>query len=343
MADSITRASVGPGRSFQWPGWTGALAPCPATALIGSLILATSNAACVVGTRSIADPDRRAPTHLRVRVADGTVQRIPLEAYVRGAVIAELAPAQGDPSAVERMYAVQAIVARSYAVANLSRHQREGFDLCSTTHCQLYQPARLKTSTWARTADTAVQRTAGTVLWFGASAASTVFHADCGGHTSADGDIWGGSAHPYLRAIEDDGPARTAHGTWRFEVESTKLIAALDADERTRVGGRLREIAVLRRDAGGRAALVALRGAREPPVRGEELRAVLSRAFGVRSIRSTKFDVRRTGSTFVFTGQGFGHGVGLCQAGAAAHLRAGARPEQVLARYFPGTRLRALR
>ena len=47
---------------------------------------------------------------------------------------------------------VQAVIARTYAAAHLGRHQRDGYDLCSTTHCQLYQPGRLKTSSWARLA-----------------------------------------------------------------------------------------------------------------------------------------------------------------------------------------------
>jgi stage II sporulation protein D len=311
--------------------------------LLAALVLTALSAACAVrsGPASIADPSATLPKHLRVRLASGAVQRIPLEEYIRGTIIAEFSPS-GDRAA-EQMLEVQAIVARSYAVAHQSRHRREGFDLCSTTHCQLYQPARLKTSAWARSVEAAVDRTAGKVLWFSTSIASALFHADCGGHTSGDGDVWGGTAHPYLTAVEDDGPASRAHLTWRFEAERSKLIAALNANERTRVGRQLSDIAVVRRDDGGRAARIVLRGDRETVVRGEDLRTVLSAAFGPRSIRSTKFEVARSGSTFTFTGSGFGHGVGLCQAGALARLSAGARPDQVLSRYFPGTRIVALR
>ncbi len=71
-------------------------------------------------------------------------------------------------------------------------------------------------------------------------------------------------------------------------------------------------------------------------MRGDEFRQVLTRAFGPRAIRSTRFDVRRTGAMFTFSGRGFGHGVGLCQAGALARLRAGATPADVLRYYYPG-------
>jgi stage II sporulation protein D len=51
------------------------------------------------------------------------------------------------------------------------------------------------------------------------------------------------------------------------------------------------------------------------------------------------FNVRKTRDGFVFSGKGYGHGVGLCQAGAIARLRSGASVTSVLAHYFPGTTL----
>ena len=301
-------------------------------------------AACATGLR----PTRLGlsadiPRQLRIKTADGAIRRIPLEQYVRAAIISEFAPAAGDPALVERMLEVQSIIARTYAVAHVSRHGRDGYDLCSTTHCQLYQPARLQSSSWASAANEAARHTAGMVLWYGSAPARTLFHADCGGHTSSDGAVWGGAAHPYLTAVADDGPAEAAHAAWRFEVERDALIAALNRDARTRVGRSLRDILVTQRDEGGRASLLVLRGAREPVVRGEELRLVLTRAFGAASVKSTRFEVEQYGGRFVFAGHGYGHGAGLCQVGALARLRAGTPPEQVLARYYPGTRLVVVR
>jgi len=68
-------------------------------------------------------------------------------------------------------------------------------------------------------------------------------------------------------------------------------------------------------------------------------RDAVTRALGARSLRSTLFTIRKTRDGFLFSGKGFGHGVGLCQAGAMARLRAGASPEDVLGYYFPGTSL----
>jgi stage II sporulation protein D len=243
---------------------------------------------------------------------------------------------------IERMYEVQAVITRTYAVSHAGRHAREGYDLCATTHCQLYEPSRLPTSRWTQAATDALRRTTGIVLWYDTAPARAVFHADCGGHTSAAASVWGGRDRPYLLAIRDDGPADTAHMAWRFEISHPRLMRALNADPRTRVGDRLDTIEVLDRDAAGRAERVALHGRREVIVRGEDLRDVLTRAFGARTIRSTNFSVHRDRGLFAFDGRGFGHGVGLCQAGALAWLRAGATPAAVLQRYFPGTMLLTL-
>jgi stage II sporulation protein D len=51
---------------------------------------------------------------------------------------------------------------------------------------------------------------------------------------------------------------------------------------------------------------------------------------------STRMSITRSGSTYVFEGTGFGHGVGLCQAGAAARARRGDTTEAILAAYFTG-------
>jgi stage II sporulation protein D len=170
-----------------------------------------------------------------------------------------------------------------------------------------------------------------------------VYHADCGGQTTAAADVWGGAGLPYLRAQPDDGDAQGAHAGWQYAADAEVLRRALDADPRTRVGGRLTAIAILARDRSGRAQRVLLRGATEVAVRGVDLREVLSVAFGPRSIRSTLFDVVPNGRQFVFSGSGFGHGVGLCQAGALARVSAGETPADVLRHYYPGTILMSVR
>jgi stage II sporulation protein D len=249
-----------------------------------------------------------------------------------------VSPDAADDGIAERVFEVQAILARTYAVANAGRHAADGFDLCSTTHCQLYDPGRLRTSRWAASAHEAARRTAGELVWFGDQPAQVFFHADCGGHTSAAAAVWGGAAVPYLLAAPDD--CQTGHGEWTFEASAAAVRTALDADARTAVGAALDRIDVAGRDAAGRAELIALRGSRTFVVRGEVFRDAMTRALGVKSVKSTLFSVKRTGDRFVFSGRGYGHGVGLCQAGAQARIRSGATTEDVLHHYFPGTNIR---
>jgi stage II sporulation protein D len=312
--------------------------------LRAALAIALLAAGCSVPpTRTtLPRPLRAAPAFIRVGVRDGnriTVRKVALEDYVRATIISEFAPASGDPATVERMFEVQAVIGRTYALANLGRHAAEGFDLCATTHCQLFQPSRVSTSRWAAQIEQAARQTASTVLSFDGAPVSALFHADCGGHTSRADDVWGGTGRSYLASIADDGPAQNAHIQWRYETTRPAVLDALNKDPRTRTGARFDGLQVLDRDSGGRVARIAIHGAQERVVRGEALREVLAQTFGARTIRSTLFTVRRDGAKLVFEGRGFGHGVGLCQAGALARLRSGDKMTAILERYYPGTKL----
>jgi stage II sporulation protein D len=309
---------------------------------------AVFSASCSAPATRATLPSARAPepATIRVGVKQGnriTIRKVPFESYVQATILSEFAPANGDAEVVERMLEVQAVIGRTYALAHLNRHASEGFDVCATTHCQLFEPSRLTTSRWSAQSSNAVRQTTGTVLWFGDRPAEALFHADCGGRTSRADDVWSGAGEPYLVSIEDDGPAARAHATWRYETTEASMIAALNKDSRTKVGSALRGIQVLERDTAGRAERIAIHGSQERIIRGEEFRDALSQSFGARAIKSTWFDIRRVGPSYVFDGRGFGHGVGLCQAGALARIRAGAKVASVLQQYFPGTRLITLR
>jgi stage II sporulation protein D (peptidoglycan lytic transglycosylase) len=287
-------------------------------------------------------PAYRPPSTIRVRGLDRATEvtrDVPLEDYVEATVLTEFAPAAGDEAIVESMLEVQAVISRTYALAHVGRHSREGFDLCSTTHCQLYEPGRLRTSRWAAAAAEAVRHTSGQILWYDGAPADALFHADCGGRTSTAADVWGGPNPPYLRELDDDGPASGAHVSWRYEAPAETVRQALNADPRTRVGRRLRGLDVVMRDPSGRAKEIAIEGDLERIVRTEDFREVLARAFGPRAVRSNRLDISINASRVVFSGKGFGHGVGLCQAGAFARLSKGAKPKEVLSYYFPGIKI----
>jgi stage II sporulation protein D len=264
-----------------------------------------------------------------------------LETYVVGTALSEFSPVGESTATARRILEVQTVISRTYAVAHLGRHRTQGFDLCDTTHCQVYQPARVTTSRFSAAAQEAARMTAGQVLLFDQRPAQTLFHADCGGHTADAADVWGGAAVPYLQGRTDE-VSKGTHRRWQFHASTADLRSALNADSRTAVGRSLDAIRISRRDASGRAAEIALEGETSRRVRGDEFRAVLNRAFGVRSVMSTRLSVEREGDGLRLEGDGFGHGVGLCQVGAAARARDGASLEAILAAYYPGSQLARL-
>jgi peptidoglycan hydrolase-like amidase len=136
------------------------------------LVIVASAAGCSrPGSRTgLPGEATRTPAYVRVGTKEGnrlTIRKVPLEEYIRATILSEFAPAaSSDAASTEQMFEVQAVVARTYALAHLGRHAAEGFDLCSSTHCQLYEPSRLTTSRWAALSAEAVKHTAGRVLWF---------------------------------------------------------------------------------------------------------------------------------------------------------------------------------
>jgi stage II sporulation protein D len=274
---------------------------------------------------------------VRVRTG-GRVHQIPLEEYVLGTVLSEVTPLGTPPEASLRIFEVQAVLARTYALSSLGRHEEDGFDVCDATHCQLYEPARIATSRFAAVARRAVDETRAVVLTFGDQPAEALYHSDCGGHTASADEVWGRTHVPYLTGMQDD-VTSVSHRSWQFEAGAERIRAALNQTARTAVGRRLTELKVAARDSSGRAATVQIRGEVTRTVRGEDLRAALNRRFGDRAIMSTRFSLLRSGSSYRFTGTGFGHGVGLCQTGAAARAVRGEPLTSILSSYFPGTAL----
>jgi stage II sporulation protein D len=286
-------------------------------------------------------PGKAAKIKVRVdeRGAGLRVRTLALEDYVAGCVDAELGRLDIDVASAARVRRVQAVLCRTFAVANLGRHGSEGFDLCSTTHCQLYRhlPAE---SLAARLAQQAAADTAALVIAFNGKPIQALYHANCGGRTSPADAVWGGRPEPYLTSVTDAACATSAK--WRSAIDRERLRQALHADPRTDPGSRLDALTVAARDNAGRAISITVAGAESRTARGETFRTVVTQALGAHVLRSTWFSVRRDGTEFVFEGRGSGHGAGLCQAGALAQAKSGRSDAAILAFYFPGTQLMRL-
>ena len=273
---------------------------------------------------------------VRVRLArDGAVRAMPLGEYLFGVLAAE-ASTENEFAALE----AQAVVSRTYALSKLSRHARDNFDFCTTTHCQRYLRVSAADSRpeFHALLRRAIAETAGEVLRDPRGrAADAYFSANCGGMTADVAALWGTPARlPFERGVRDEFCPAAPDSHWRDRVPARRLAEALRADSRSDVGPTLDSVSVTRRDATGRAELVELRGETRRLLRGWDFKIIVGRSLGWATIKSSRFSVERAGADFVFRGTGFGHGLGLCQAGAHAMARGGAPYRQILAHYFPG-------
>jgi stage II sporulation protein D len=272
---------------------------------------------------------------ITVHLASENVNRtMPLEDYVRGVLAAE-GSLETEPEALKAL----AIAIRTYALKNLGRHARDGYDFCTSTHCQRYRPVELDSAGYVSPLIiAAAEATRGEILRDEHNEiADSYFSASCGGATANLTTLWGGTSPPYLKGVHDEYCGSEAHHSWTDVISQTKLLKALQTDPRTNVGERLVNVSVSRTDASERAELIAIEGNRRVTVRGWDFKIIVGRALGWNVLKSSRFEIARSGSNFIFRGSGFGHGLGLCQEGAHVMAARGAAYRQILAKYFPST------
>ena len=265
------------------------------------------------------------------KVSENTRQQVSLEDYVLQVVSTE-ASVEDEPQAIKAL----AIAARTYALKNIGRHREHGYDFCSTTHCQRFESTKARPALVA-----AVKETDGLVLRDNRDAlVDSYYSASCGGMTANLKSIWNTEAPDYLRGVPDRYCNSGSHYRWTDVIAAANLLNALRSDPRTDVGETIREVAVSKHDRTGRAEVVTLVGDRRRAISGWEFKLIVGRALGWQFLKSSRFTVARSGSGFVFRGGGFGHGLGLCQEGSHVMAQRGQSFQQILAHYFPGTRLR---
>lgn len=215
----------------------------------------------------------------------------------------------------------QAIAARSYAVANFGKHKSEGYDVKATVDDQVYR------GVVAESAETnaAVAATSGLVLKNGNKVISAFFHSTSGGSTEVSENVWG-KPLPYLKSVVDYDDAAPQF-TWRKTITSQALAKALlgSAPDSPLLGvlvigrhpgdsQRVRDILVVGQNS---ARIIA----------GTELRRLFN-------LPSTQFSLFQSDSSYIFSGRGYGHGLGLSQWGAKALADNGYNAEQILSYYY---------
>jgi stage II sporulation protein D len=247
---------------------------------------------------------------------------LPVERYVEQVVASESGPSE----TIESLKAL-AIVVRSYALHEA--HGHPDYDVCDSTHCQLLHWHGVAQRRAA--AHRATLETAGETLWFHGSRALGYFNKDCGGHGAAMNEVWPKAAPvAYLSARAD--PYCAGDGQqWATELSRAELTTALA--KRGVAAPGWQRLTVERRADSGRVTTVRMDGVVAP---AEDFRIAVGETLGWNKIPSTWFEVSQNGDRFLFHGRGWGHGVGLCQRGAAAMGTKGRNATEILAQYFPG-------
>ena len=254
-------------------------------------------------------------------VAGGPIAQVPLEVYV-----ARVLAGEGEPNAPEATQQALAVAIRTYAIFNTGRHQREGFDLCDSVHCQVPRNAHANSRR-------ATMATAGRILTYRGAPAEIFYSASCGGRSEAASAVFSKVDLPYLRAAKDD--VHDQDVPWTLKLTLPELQAVMN---RNGFEGRLKNVSVASRNKSGRAAVLKLSGMRPERIAGDRFRA----AIGTTVLRSTALSVKKRGDTLEFTGRGYGHGVGMCVIGAGRRARRGETMVEILHAYYPGLKIEPL-
>jgi len=292
------------------------------------------------GSRLLGDTlDAAGTPDLRVGNAKGTrrirllarkgellaVAVVPLEEYV-AAVLSREAAERFHPEAL----AALAVAVRTYAVAAAAKPRNAAYDVGGSVEDQVFDGMDGVAAGFREAAD----RTRGLVVRYRGELARTVYHSTCGGRTEDAGSAWGGKDIPYLRAQFCVDCADSPVYRWEYrmsEAEGRRVAKALGI-----LPGKDLRIAVTGRTPTGRASRVRISSG---GVSRELQAAEFRKAAGYAKVRSLKIEIVPVAGGWRVTGEGWGHGVGLCQFGANGMARRGAGFREILARYYPGTEL----
>ena len=227
-------------------------------------------------------------------------------------------------------------------------HRR--FDVCADDHCQRYQGLTLAIGENVRAA---IDETWGQVLRCEGELVDARFYKCCGGKTERFSTAWADVDYPYLTVHEDpwcDTHNKAVLGQvlndydletedfhdWTVRYGRKELAARITRKSGVDIGD-LVNLEPLERGGSGRIKLLRITGTERTITIGKEL--IIRRFLSESHLYSSWFDVEMTPDEVILHGHGWGHGVGLCQIGAAVMAASGKTYREILSFYYPGTTL----
>lgn len=249
------------------------------------------------------------------------VNTVSMDDYLAGVIESE-----GGGGQHLEYYKVQAVMSRSYALKNSTRHQKDGYQLCDDVHCQAYHN-RCRTEMKIKDA---VSATRGEVIVDGkGNIITTYFYANCGGQTSQASYVWNTDVS-YCEPFLDTFCIHTRQANWETRISRSKWESFIKKEYGINLADSALSFYAYNFKQEQRKAFYI------HPSLGIPLRDLRSE-FG---LKSTFFDVSLQGEEVLLKGKGFGHGVGLCQEGAMQMAKLGYHYSQIALFYFTGVKLK---
>lgn len=237
------------------------------------------------------------------------------------------------------------------------------YDVCADDHCQRYQGVTRQVSPLVAEA---IRQTRGQVLKDrDGNICDARFYKACGGHTERFDACWqnrrlhyleptpdpycapefiaqlpGGMEGVMRQVLNDYDRSTVDYHNWTERYSAAELSDLVERKLGTGLG-RILALEPVERGASGRIVRLRIVGTERTIVIGKEL--LIRKALSESHLKSSWFDVETPSpDVFILHGHGWGHGVGLCQIGAAAMSIAGKSHEEILAHYFHGARIERL-
>jgi len=245
------------------------------------------------------------------------VNRIDIEDYVAGVIEAE----SGAGNELE-YYKVQAVISRTYALNNRSRHLDSGFEICDGTHCQVYhgKPRREPLAEKATKATEDI-----VIVDHEINLITAAFHSNCGGNT-VNAEVAWSKPVPYLVGRCDTFCVHMPNSHWQKSISREKWNSYIKQKRGSNDLASLSDGGIL--------------GDCNPMYHHDENLQIPRRSMRTDlKLRSTQFEIDYQENEVVFTGKGFGHGVGLCQEGAMRMSKLGYSYKDIIHFYYTDVHL----
>ncbi|MBQ8674872.1 MAG: SpoIID/LytB domain-containing protein [Bacteroidaceae bacterium] len=279
------------------------------------------------------------------------VNTLPIEDYLVSVISSEMRAT----SSLEFLKA-HAIIARSWLLAQrqLPQPPHQHYDVCADDHCQRYQGTTMATNPHVMQA---VDETRGMVLTCDGNICDTRYSKCCGGRTELFATCWDEhQPHPYLQSVacpycnttdrhilqqvlNDYDQETNDFYSWHVNLTHAELDELVQRKSGLNLG-HITDLVPLSRGISGRISQLRIVGTEGETIVGKEL--AIRKTLSPTHLYSSAFDIEHTATGITLNGRGWGHGVGLCQIGAAVMGEQGANHTAILQHYYKNTTLTQL-